>query len=82
MTINDYQLLMEKRQSCRDFDGTKPIEKKTLLRFWKLQNFHLLHAIASHILCLWLKEKSLQKLKMQRLWVLIALLINAMLFLL
>ena len=32
MTINDYQLLMEKRQSCRDFDGTKPIEKKDLIK--------------------------------------------------
>ena len=32
MTINDYELLMNKRQSCRDFDGTKPIEKKDLIK--------------------------------------------------
>ena len=32
MTINDYELLMEKRQSCRDFDSTKPIKKEDLIK--------------------------------------------------
>ena len=32
MTINDYQLLMEKRQSCRDFDSKKIVEKEDLIK--------------------------------------------------
>ena len=32
MTINDYELLMQKRQSCRDFNSSKPVEKKDLIK--------------------------------------------------
>ncbi|MGP1437837.1 MAG: nitroreductase family protein [Treponema sp.] len=32
MTINDYEVLMKNRQSCRDFDGLKPIEKNDLIK--------------------------------------------------
>jgi hypothetical protein len=36
MTLNDYELLMEKRQSCRNFDSKKPVEKEDLIKILKV----------------------------------------------
>jgi len=36
MTINDYELLMKNRQSCRNFDNTKPIEKGDLVKILEI----------------------------------------------
>jgi len=36
MTISDYELLMKNRQSCRNFDSTKPVEKNDLVKILEI----------------------------------------------
>lgn len=36
MIIDDYELLMKERQSCRNFDGTKPIAKDDLVKILEI----------------------------------------------
>lgn len=36
MNINDYEILMKERQSCRYFDGTKSVEKSDLIKILEL----------------------------------------------
>jgi len=36
MTISDYELLMKNRQSCRNFDSTKSVEKNDLVKILEI----------------------------------------------